>query len=242
MSIRSSAAKHNLKKSMLSKRVKIGRDYIQDSDEGSGDVRDNGRKYATRQIFTIVEEKMLCKYVMKCSDIQYGLTYIQVRKLAFQYAVKLEKTMPESWKNVKQAGVDWMYSFMNRHPNLSLRKAENTSLSRATAFNKHNVGTFFKNYLTVINKYHFRPERILNLDETGITTVLQAPKVIATKGKKQVGQIVSAERGQLVTFVGIISTIGNTVPPAFIFPRVHYKDHFVAGGPIGCLGMATKSG
>ncbi|XP_031334067.1 uncharacterized protein LOC116164081 [Photinus pyralis] len=206
MSIRSSAAKHNLKKSMLSKRVKIGRDYIQDSDEGSGDVRDNGRKYATRQIFTIVEEKMLCKYVMKCSDIQYGLTYIQVRKLAFQYAVKLEKTMPES------------------------------------RFNKHNVGTFFKNYLTVINKYHFRPERILNLDETGITTVLQAPKVIATKGKKQVGQIVSAERGQLVTFVGIISTIGNTVPPAFIFPRVHYKDHFVAGGPIGCLGMATKSG
>ncbi|CAH2097441.1 unnamed protein product [Euphydryas editha] len=38
-------------------------------------------------------------------------------------------------------------------------------------------------------------------------------------------QIVSAERGELVTFGGIISASGNTIPLLFIFPRVYYNDH-----------------
>ncbi|XP_018572510.1 uncharacterized protein LOC108911918 [Anoplophora glabripennis] len=79
-------------------------------------------------------------------------------------------------------------------------------------------------------------------DETGITTVLPSPKVITEKGKKQVGQIVSSERGQLVTFTGIITATGNALPPVYVFPRVHAKDHFVNGGPVGAVGLAHKSG
>ena len=67
------------------------------------------------------------------------------------------------------------------------------------------------------------------MDETGITTVLSSPKVIAEKEKKQVGQILSAERGELVTFCAIINVIGNTIPPAFVLPRIRYKDDFLIG-------------
>lgn len=71
---------------------------------------------------------------------------------------------------------------------------------------------------------------------------MSTPKVLAEKCQKQVGQLVSGERGELVTFGGIISASGNTIPPLFIFPRVHFKDHFMAGAPEGSLGVATRSG
>lgn len=47
----------------------------------------------------------------------------------------------------------------------------------------------------MLDKYKFPPSRIYNLDETGVTTVLRPRKIIANKGIKQVGAIVSAERG-----------------------------------------------
>lgn len=66
--------------------------------------------------------------------------------------------------------------------------------------------------------------------------------MIAETGKKRIGQIVSAERGQTVTFVGIVNAIGNVVPPAFVFPRVRFKNSFMTGAPEGSLGLAHKSG
>jgi len=49
-----------------------------------------------------------------------------------------------------------------------------------------------------LNKYKFEAHQIFNLDETGITTVQNPSKVVAQKGKKQIGAITSAERGTLV--------------------------------------------
>ncbi|KAK4882421.1 hypothetical protein RN001_005740 [Aquatica leii] len=38
-------------------------------------------------------------------------------------------------------------------------------------------------------------------------------KIVSTTGKKQVSQAASAERGESVTFVGIISASGQSLPP-----------------------------
>lgn len=83
---------------------------------------------------------------------------------------------------------------------------------------------------------------IWNLDETGCTTVVNPPKIISTRGLKQVGQVTSAERGQLVTLLGFVNASGGTIPPVLIFPRVHFKEFMLQGGPKGSPGLANPSG
>lgn len=98
------------------------------------------------------------------------------------------------------------------------------SAARSFGFNKTTVTEFFQNLESVYSKHNFTAGRIFNSNESGITTVLDTFKVLTDKSQKQVAQIVSTERGELVTFSGIIAAKGNTIPPLFVFPHVHFKD------------------
>lgn len=60
---------------------------------------------------------------------------------------------------------------MQRHKEITLRKPQATSLSRATIFNHHNVSSFCNKYKELLEKYKFLPENIYNIDDSGVTTV-----------------------------------------------------------------------
>lgn len=197
-------------------------------------------KYTAKQVFTVQQEAMLKTYILQSSKINYGLTYVEIRKLAFSYAKLLECNYPSNWDKSNMAGIDWLQGYMKRHDQLALRKPENTSLARATSFNKTNVTEFQDNYERALQLYPFTAEKIYNLDETGITTVVQAPHVVAKKGAKQVGQAVSAERGQLVTMCAIVNACGNSVPPVFVYPRARFHDNMLKGAPPGSLGLPNS--
>lgn len=175
-------------------------------------------KHTFHQVFTNDQEAMLVSYVLKCSRMNWSLTYTLLRTLAYEYAVKLSRTFSATWEGKSLAGLDWV--------DLSLHKPENTNLSGGTSFNKTIVMNFYDNYNRTPQKYFFAA-RISNLDETGVMTVVQAPNVIAEKGIKQVGQAVSGECENLVTMVGIVSALENTVPPVFILPRARFHKTLV---------------
>ena len=180
--------------------------------------------------------------MLKASVLYYGLCAEEIRSLAYEYANQLGLNVPNTWSEKRQARSDWLRLFMKRHPNLSLQTPKKTSLSRANSFNKHNVQTFFKNYSLVLKRHGFTPENIWNVDDTVCTTVQNSRKIIAATGVKQAGAMVSAERGQLVTLCCAISASGNTIPPMFVFSRVHYKDHFIKGAPTGIIGLDYSNG
>lgn len=86
------------------------------------------------------------------------------------------------------------------------------------------------------------PAHISNIDKTCCTTVLKPGKITAFIGVTQVGAIVSAERGELVTLYCTVSAIGNNVRPVFVFPRVNYKHAFDYGALPASVGTTHPSG
>lgn len=214
------------------------------SDEDPMNTEKLTPNYAVRKIFSDDQEKDIVNYLIKCSQMFYGLTILDTRKLAYEMATINKMKVPQKWHETKLAGIEWLYSFRKRHPNISLRTPEGCSLSRATSFNRHNVKIFFDNLENVMSREEvFRNgTRVYNLDETNTMTVQKSAKVLAVKGQKQVSKITSAERGTLVTTCYIVNVLGNTLPPVMIFPRVHFKQHMINNAPFGTLGLATKNG
>jgi hypothetical protein len=101
---------------------------------------------------------------------------------------------------------------------------------------------FFKyNLNNVLDRLRVEPRDIWNMDETGVTTVQTPDRVIASRGCKQTGKLVSAEHGKLVTLALAVSATGNTVPPFFISPRVNFRAHFLNGAPAGSEGDANPT-
>ena len=199
--------------------------------------------YKVRQVFSAEEEVMLVDYCLTASKLHHGLSPKQLRLLAYDFAMANNKEMPESWILNQTAGSDWLGGFLKRHQMLAIRTLEATSLSRSTSFNKNNVAEFFNNLREVLERYHFSPNDIYNVDETGVTTVQKPTKVVAGRGTKQVGKMTSAERGSLVTMCCAVNATGGTVvPPFFVFPRVYFRDWMLKDAPAGSAGTAYPSG
>ena len=177
------------------------------------------------------------------ANMHYGLTLKQIRFFAYKYALENHKKIETSWIKNKCAGEQWLRDFQKRYNDkLFLCKLQPTCLGRSSAFNKETFRIVFKNYKIVLERYHFEPSNIWICDETGITTVHVPPKILAQKGKKQIGSITSAERGNNVTMIAAINATGSSIPPLLVFPRTKFKDYMLNGAPPGSVGAASKSG
>ena len=108
--------------------------------------------YEVNKIFTSEKEKQLLDYIEYCAQIFYGLSTKDCRRVAYQMAKVNNLKIPQSWIDSELAGFEWLRSIRKRHPEISLRKPEACSLARATAFNKHNIESFFRNLKSVMEK------------------------------------------------------------------------------------------
>ena len=172
----------------------------------------------------------------------YGLPVDGFRSLAYDYAVACDsKAIPQVWQEEKKATRDWYYAYMSRHQELSLKTPEGMSIARAIAFNRVSVDIFFSAYTEAMEKYQLQPDRIFNLDESSLSTVMKPVKVICESGQPVASQI-SRERGTTMTFVGIISAAGSFLPPVFIIPRKRWNDSFMRGTITGSKGILHQNG
>lgn len=183
------------------------------------------------------------KYLLKSSQLCFGLSRNELRRLALEFAKTIKVAYPESWNENMMASRGWYEGFMKRHANLSLRTPEKISANRAKAFSKENVEAFFANLKSLHDETPFTPDRIWNMDESGFPTVPnKVGKVIAEKGSKRVGQMASQERGTNVTMALAVNAMGNSIPPVFLFPRKIMRDYFMDNAPLLSIGFANSSG
>ena len=244
-SIRAAALEYGLPRSTLSRhcRLNVGIPIVESPTEST--ISLDSVKLSKRgrpPVFSEEREHSLAKYCLTCADKYLGLTSKEVRVLAQQLASKLQIPMPQNWCDGEICGMVWFRNFIRRHPSLSLRLPEPTSLARVAAFNPIKVGSFFSLLQTVASQMTYEPNSIWNLDETGVTIVHTPQRVVARRGLKRVGKITSADRGQMITMALAVSAVGNKMPPFFIFPNKRFHPYFLNGDPVGCTGTCSPSG
>lgn len=193
-------------------------------------------------IFTKEQETEIADHVMKLAKLFYGVTPIQLRKIAYDFASI--NNIPNNFDtNTKLAGKDWLYLFLKRNPILRLRQPEGTSLNRIRSFNEQEVTLFFTNLENVFKKHSFPANRVFNQDESGISIVQKrSAKIYAAKGQKQVGIATSAERGKNITVVCCMSASGGYIPPMIIYPRKRMASVLQVNGPIGAIYHCSDNG
>lgn len=101
--------------------------------------------------FSCEQEKALVDIILKFETNMCGLTALEVRGIAYEYAEKLRVSHPFSHAG-KLAGKEWYRLFRKRH-GLSIRTAEHTSQARANAFKRENFKLFHKKLKKVMDEY-----------------------------------------------------------------------------------------
>lgn len=187
-------------------------------------------------------EEELVRYILLMESKFYGLSRSDLKRMAYSLAVRNELRHP--FNNSMEAGRGWLDLFLKRHKKtLSLRRPTGTSFARACGFNKENVDNFFQNLEGAYDKYKYPPNRVYNVDETGLTVVQsKLTTVVGRKGKRQIASLTSAERGALITVIACMSAGGEFVPPMLIFPRKNMNAQLMRGIPPGSIGEVHPSG
>ena len=65
-------------------------------------------------MFTDKEELALKEHIVKMSKLFYGLGKIKVKTMAYEYAKKKNKKIPDLWNTKQMAGEDWLKGFRKR--------------------------------------------------------------------------------------------------------------------------------
>jgi len=232
MGINAAAASYSVPKATLLRHLKSQNKFANDSKQFHGGV-------------TVLPENLEIELVQYCLDMErrfFGIKIDDLRRLAYELAEangiehKFDKTK-------KLAGWKWYYGFMRRHAELTLRAPENTSMARAQGFNKPRVQAFFNMLGEIYDREQLSPDRLYNMDETSLSTVQDGQrKIIAEKGKKQVGILSSSERGESSTCVVCVSATGSYIPPMIIYRRKRMKEELTNGGPVGAVYSCQEKG
>lgn len=214
MGYRKASANFNVPQTTLERRVKKARENGLAPAVAS--EKSLGRY---KSVFSKEQEEELAQYIFNMEERLFGLTLMDLRHLAFELS-EANGIKHNFNREKKAAGKDWLYAFLQRNPRISLRNPEQTSLARAKGFNRDAVNKFFDLLENVLKTHQISPKDIYNVDETGITTVPNKPsRILAMRGKKQVGALSSSERGTLVTAETCVNAAGNFMPTMFVFPR-----------------------
>ncbi|XP_046564293.1 uncharacterized protein LOC124273117 [Haliotis rubra] len=184
------------------------------------------------------EEKQFVDHVKYMSSIGYGYTKLNLQYLAAHFASSQGKKAPSD----KPLSDNWFYGFLGRWPDLKLAKPQKLSMLRAQYASKEVLSAYFRELATLMTLHglHDKPERVFNLDETGVTTEHAPPKIVCDATCQP--QAVTSPRSSTVTIIGGGNAVGNYIPPYYVFPGKRWNDEFLEGAPSGSSGSMSVSG
>ena len=135
-------------------------------------------------------------------------------------------------------GKDFVYGFLRRHPDLTVRTANLIKRSRA-ALSHDDVHAFFDNFER--SAAGIPPENIYNCDETNLQDNPGAKRAIFSRGVKYAEKVSDHSKSAIsVMFCG--SASGVLLPPYVVYKSNNCYESWMKGGPKGAIYSATPSG
>ena len=180
-------------------------------DRISGNVI-HGDKPGPKQLLSPVEEAEFSEFLIEVAQAGYGKTSKEIRQIAGRVAVDKGR------KKTPNVSYGWFHRFLQRQPQLSYRKGDPTANVRMNCLSKQVISEYFDLLTEVLteNELLHSPNRIYNVDETGITSDGHAPRVIAKRGQKKVRYRTTGNKNQ-ITVIACVSASGQCIAPFVIF-------------------------
>ena len=129
----------------------------------------------------------------------------------------------------------WYRRLKGRNTSFSLRAPEAKETVTHDAMSRVRLANYFSELKNVFELHNFAsfPERIWNMDKTGLNVAHKPRQVIAKKGAKSIHGKTSGAR-ETVTVIACGNAAGSYIPPHFIMPgkskkKLHGYDTQSAG-------------
>ena len=197
----------------------------------------HGKKSGRSPYLSPDEERELYDWLIVCASIGYPKKRDDVIGIVRK---TLQNRHGGSFEDFKGKG--WWLRFMQRWPQLRLRKGDALAQPRANAVNSVNI----KNYFNLLektlktNELFDCPSRIYNMDESGLPLDHKPAKVIALKGTKKVHCRTSGNKMQ-ITVLACANAAGSVIPPMVIFEGKRLNPEWTKGEvPCTLYGMSDK--
>ncbi|XP_062567747.1 uncharacterized protein LOC134229990 [Saccostrea cucullata] len=189
-------------------------------------------------IFNREEEEKLVAHIKYMADVGYGYN----KRGAREYAASLGKDLTQQKSNSSTLSNCWFYGFLHRWPDLKVASPQKLTTCRAEAASRHKLNSYYKELSSIMTRHNIRqsPEQIYNIDETGISTEHNQPKIICSKSTKP--QAITSARSSLTTTIAAGNAIGNHLPPFYVFKGKRWSDDLLKGSVPGAEGIMTETG
>lgn len=115
-------------------------------------------------------------------------------------------------------------------------------MTRALAMTPENVAKHFQllEQTLMENELMNEPNRIYNIDETGLQLNNRPEYVVATKGSKHVASVTSTEKGETISVIVCCNAEGTFIPPTCMFKGKNKKPEYEDKMPPGSLVIVSQ--
>jgi len=195
-----------------------------------GKVKGSEHMSGRKPLFNSETEEDLVSVIKLLAERGFPLGMKEIRTIAFSFAMK--NGILGFSKKKQVAGYEWLSAFLQRHPEVSIRKPEPLSVARAAGMNTVVIGKWFDSVSRHLDSIAVKnmPARLWNVDESGLQDHFVPQKVVAQVGRPCY-QATCGEKGETTTVVAAFNAIGTYMKPFIIMKGKRLKPEWLDGLP-----------
>lgn len=192
--------------------------------------------YGGQPVLNEEAENALVNALQTCAQWGFPLKPIDIRRITQQYLNK--RGLNEKRFSNNMPGEGWFNGLMKRHPQLTIKLAENTKRVRA-AITYEVVEDYFRNVAEIIKDVPGK--NIVNYDETNFVDDPGRVKVVMKKGSKHAYRALDSSKCS-TTVMFAIAADGTRLPPYTVYKAKYLYEGWKEGGLPGSMYNRSSKG